>query len=166
MRMSTASGLASAFRLRRNGKKLREVAWSASSTRGVTRCRSVYEPRSRGAATEPQRARYGYPNGPAPVASYNPNGYGVYDMVGNVWEWVADWYDRDYYVGAPDCNPIGPDSGKYKMHRGAGWSNNENIPYRSVLGVHYRNYSLPDQLSNVIGFRCAESVKSSDTALK
>ncbi|HJZ93394.1 MAG TPA: formylglycine-generating enzyme family protein, partial [Gemmataceae bacterium] len=49
--------------------------------------------------------------GTAPVASYPPNGYGLYDMAGNVWEWCADWYSASYYPGSPKNNPKGPEAG-------------------------------------------------------
>jgi formylglycine-generating enzyme len=48
--------------------------------------------------------------GTAPVASFPPNGYGLYDMAGNVWEWCADWYLPDYYAKSPRKNPPGPDT--------------------------------------------------------
>jgi formylglycine-generating enzyme required for sulfatase activity len=44
--------------------------------------------------------------------------YGIYDLAGNVWEWVSDWYDPDYYATSPLRNPAGPDTGKYKVLRG------------------------------------------------
>ena len=51
----------------------------------------------------------------APVGSYLPNGYGLYDMAGNAIEWVSDWYQRDYYASSPVNNPKGPENGTYKV---------------------------------------------------
>jgi formylglycine-generating enzyme required for sulfatase activity len=58
-------------------------------------------------------------DGPAPVRSYPPNGWGVYDMHGNVWEWTLDWYDK--YPTAPVTDPTGPQSGTFKVRRGGSW---------------------------------------------
>ncbi len=110
----------------------------------------------------PKLARWGFPNGPAPVGSYPPNGYGLFDMTGNVYEWVSDWYDADYYAISPEKNPEGPETGLYKILRGGGWSSGEGVPAsatagRNVLGVHYRNYAPKSQVSNAFGFRCVKS---------
>jgi formylglycine-generating enzyme required for sulfatase activity len=115
----------------------------------------------RGGGGGQKRAHYGHPNSPAPIGSFEPNGYGLYDMTGNVWEWVNDWYEKNYYLMTSDKNPQGPASGGYKVARGSGWSSTEDMPQRSILGVHYRNYADPVQTSNVLGFRCAKSVDSS-----
>jgi formylglycine-generating enzyme required for sulfatase activity len=87
-----------------------------------------------------------------PVGSH-PDGAswcGAEDMAGNVWEWVNDWYDRDYYDVSPDSNPPGPDGGDYKVLRGGSffyfWYN---------VRVAYRNYYSPDYRSYDLGFRCA-----------
>lgn len=56
-----------------------------------------------------------------PVASYPPNEFGLYDMRGNVWEWCADWFDRDYYSRSPADDPRGPARGYLKVVRGSDW---------------------------------------------
>lgn len=90
-----------------------------------------------------------------PVGSY-PNGvsaYGVHDMAGNVWEWVADWYDRDYYQRAPDRNLKGPDSGQMRVLRGGWWDSRPRN-----LRASSRSWIGPDSWTDYIGFRCAEDV--------
>lgn len=97
----------------------------------------------------------GYDNTTAPVGSY-PTGvssYGVYDMTGNVWEWVADWYDKDYYSHSPKNNPKGPDKGKLHVVRGGSWRNREYI-HRCAN----RYYCYPDIWGNTLGFRCVKDV--------
>ncbi|MDY6877878.1 MAG: formylglycine-generating enzyme family protein [Chloroflexota bacterium] len=89
-----------------------------------------------------------------PVGSY-PSGaspYGVLDMAGNVWEWVNDWYQSDYYAVSPYSNPPGPDSGTFKILRGGGWLYDWNL-----VRVAYRGCPSPGypHFSNLyLGFRC------------
>jgi formylglycine-generating enzyme required for sulfatase activity len=85
-----------------------------------------------------------------PVAQMAPNAFGLYDMLGNVWEWVSDWYNAEWYTGSPSDNPAGPDAGAERVLRGGAW-NNESF----YLRVSFRNYDIPTDLSRAGGIRCA-----------
>jgi serine/threonine-protein kinase len=88
------------------------------------------------------------------VGSY-PNGksiYGALDMVGNVWEWVNDWYEANYYSSSPSSNPMGPVNGQERVTRGGSWSN--IVP---LVGTTYRLHPAPNTAGGNVGFRCAAS---------
>jgi formylglycine-generating enzyme required for sulfatase activity len=88
----------------------------------------------------------------APVGS-KPAGaspYGALDMTGNVWEWVADWYDPDYYSQSPDRNPPGPASGETRVLRGCSWNSRGPITWR------FADWSHPTSAGNDAGFRCVQ----------
>jgi eukaryotic-like serine/threonine-protein kinase len=86
------------------------------------------------------------------VGQFSPNGYGLYDIVGNVWEWVADWYDENYYSNLIDMNPFGPANGALRVLRGgSGFSNREQL--RVTFRYKYDPYSTYESH----GFRCARS---------
>ena len=91
----------------------------------------------------------------SPVGSMEPNGYGLYDIIGNVMEWTNDWYYNNYYPFMPKVNPTGPETGKYKSVRGAGWADGNGHGEEKV--VDYRNFSDPDTRIPTIGFRCAKA---------
>jgi formylglycine-generating enzyme required for sulfatase activity/tRNA A-37 threonylcarbamoyl transferase component Bud32 len=87
-----------------------------------------------------------------PVGSF-PDGASwcdALDMAGNVWEWVADWYDEDYYDRSPSENPTGPTSGDLRVLRGGSWISDPD----DVRGAN-RNWYGPDGTNNYNGFRCA-----------
>jgi sulfatase modifying factor 1 len=83
------------------------------------------------------------------VARKRFNGFGVYDLLGNVWEWVNDWYDEQYYRHGPSQDPSGPSSGQDRVLRGGSWVSNP----RNVR-VSVRGWSDPAGRNNA-GFRCA-----------
>ena len=87
-----------------------------------------------------------------PVGSYEAgkSPYGVYDIVGNVWEWVNDWYDARYYEKSPSKNPPGPQEGTKKVIRGAGWQNET-----PTVRIFTRVDSDPTMRNESTGFRCA-----------
>lgn len=100
-----------------------------------------------------RRAQVAGAGGPTAVGSFAANAYGVFDATGNVWEWVEDWYERDYYSISPDRNPKGPSTGSYRVIRGGSWADTDE----RILGLHYRNYTNPDVRTPTIGFRCARN---------
>lgn len=84
-----------------------------------------------------------YPAGSSP--------YGAMDMAGNVWEYVADWYDEGYYNWSSDRNPRGPDSGTYRVCRGGSWNS-----FRTVTRTAHRHSTELDIRDYYVGFRCAQ----------
>jgi formylglycine-generating enzyme required for sulfatase activity len=90
----------------------------------------------------------------SPVKNY-PSGqsiYGAYDMAGNVWEWVNDWYDEKYYPNSPASNPTGSASGTYRVMRGGSWS----ISMYDVRASS-RNGNIPTLTYDSVSFRCSRS---------
>jgi formylglycine-generating enzyme required for sulfatase activity len=85
-----------------------------------------------------------------PVGSYEANGYGLYDMAGNIWEWVSDWNDSNYYKSRPPRDPQGPTNGEYRVVRGGSWADDSDS-----LRVSYRRSLDPTGGGSIIGFRCA-----------
>ena len=92
--------------------------------------------------------------GPVVVGSYAPNGFGLYDMQGNVVEWVADRYDADYYLASPAANPQGPEHGRFRVIRGGGWHSGA-----ACNKVYYRNALPPNWVDCNVGFRCCVAAR-------
>jgi formylglycine-generating enzyme len=84
--------------------------------------------------------------------------YGVYDLAGNVSEWVYDWHSPEFYLFSPKKNPLGPKKGQYKVIRGGNWrSNSEDVK------MHYRNATVISIRNKTLGFRCARSIGTHPT---
>ena len=86
-----------------------------------------------------------------PVGSYPANGYGLHDMAGNVTEWIADYFEEDYYTRSPARNPMGPEKGRFRGIRGGGWHTGPGccrVYHRQALPSGWRDFN--------VGFRCAK----------
>lgn len=96
----------------------------------------------------------GIMRGTVPVDSYASNGYELFNMAGNVWEWISDYYDGDYYKKSPQKNPQGPEDGKFRVIRGGGWHSG---PYCNR--VYYRKALPSNWVDFAVGFRCVKDVR-------
>lgn len=93
--------------------------------------------------------------GTAPARSFPPNGHGLYNVSGNVWEWCADWFSPTYHVDASRDNPVGPPAGEAKVMRGGSYLCHDS--YCNRYRVAARSANTPDSSTGNLGFRCARN---------
>ena len=130
-----------------NGYRLpTEAEWEYAARGGSKSKKTIYA----GAEKPDDAAWYNINSGEKtqPVSQKTSNELGLYDMNGNVWEWVWDIYDGTYYQKSPMENPAGPAIGDYRVMRGGAWYNNV-----SYITVSTRQYHTPDFKQNSLGFR-------------
>ena len=89
--------------------------------------------------------------GTAPARSFEPNGFGLFNVSGNVWEWCSDWFSRDFHVDGPRDNPQGPPSGQSKVVRGGSYLCHSS--YCNRYRVAARTANTPDSSTGNMGFR-------------
>ncbi len=136
-----------------NGDLHTRYSWGNGEPKGKKGGNVTDETRSPSGSTWTKKFE-GYNDGywyDAPVAGYEPNRFGLYDMTGNVWEWCSDWYGSNYYASSPSRDPQGPSSGSCRVFRGGSWSN-DPVNCR-VANRHFG----PAYRDGNVGFRVARS---------
>lgn len=91
--------------------------------------------------------------GTAPVKAFEPNGYGLYNMTGNVWEWCFDWFSATFHVTGGRDNPVGPPKGEQRVMRGGSYLCHRSYCFRYRVAA--RSSNTPDSSTGNLGFRCA-----------
>lgn len=131
----------------RGGLEQKKFPWGDELTPdGEHRC-NIWQ----GSFPDHNTAEDGYV-GTAPVGSFQPNEYELYDVSGNVWEWCADWFSPDYHIDGPRENPAGPSQGQARVMRGGSYLCHKS--YCNRYRVAARTANTPDSSTGNIGFRC------------
>ena len=135
----------------RGGLEQRIYAWGDELTPGGKHYCNIWQ----GRFPEHDRAADGYA-GTCPVRAFPPNGNGLYNVAGNVWEWCADWFSPDYHLTASSTDPGGPPRGSNRVMRGGSFLCHRS--YCNRYRVAARTSNSPDSSTANLGFRCARSL--------
>ena len=135
----------------RGGLEQKAYPWGDELTPGGRHLCNIWQ----GEFPEVDTAEDGYA-APAPVDAFPPNGYGVYTITGNAWEWCSDWFDPAYHVTATRKNPVGPPAGAAKVMKGGSYLCHKS--YCNRYRVAARTANTPDSSTTNISFRCVRDV--------
>ena len=132
----------------RGGLSRKRYAWGDELTPGGRHMCNIWQ----GTFPSHNTLEDGY-LGTAPAASFEANGFSLYNMAGNVWEWCADWFHRDFHATAARDNPTGPPAGNARVIRGGSYLCHAS--YCNRYRVAARSSNTPDSSTGNTGFRCA-----------
>lgn len=135
----------------RGGLEQKQYPWGDELTPGGVHNCNIWQ----GRFPELNTAEDGY-LGTAPVKSYRPNGFGLYNTSGNVWDWCADWFSRDFHFEGPRADPKGPPEGSQRVVRGGSYLCHAD--YCNRYRVAARTSNTPDSTTGHTGFRCAADI--------
>lgn len=138
----------------RGGLKQRRYPWGNTLTPDREHRCNIWQ----GDFPNKNTAENGY-EGTAPVDTFEPNGYGLYNVSGNVWEWCSDWFSATFHANGDKAtreNPVGPPTGAGKVIRGGSYLCHKS--YCNRYRVAARTSNTPDSSTGNIGFRCAANV--------
>jgi formylglycine-generating enzyme required for sulfatase activity len=125
--------------------------WSGDDPQGLPKVANLYDATT--AIKFPEWNKYALSGSDgfvftAPVGSFKPNPFGLYDMHGNAWQWVSDWYGADYYANSPVEDPQGPSTGKRHVRRGGAW-----LSWPFYVRASFRNFNTAESRYFNLSFR-------------
>lgn len=135
----------------RGGLEQKLYPWGDELTPGGRHLCNIWQ----GRFPDTDTAEDGY-SAPAPAHAFPPNGYGLYTITGNTWEWCVDWFSVDFHVFGPSRNPAGPPHGSAKVMKGGSYLCHES--YCNRYRVAARSSATCDSSTTNIGFRCARDI--------